>query len=455
MKKLLFVFELHGSTDVVEFFRKNISMFHEMGYRNIGYELNQNEAERVLNSEQTIVGLDGKPSPRQAINDIFMRQNPSAIITGLDIPELNDVNRFILNLYLSYLFEKIHCVRDHNIFHQARRSSEKSRFGSVNLVGCNHVGIMHQLIAYAVRENQLDFLSQCKFVFLVETGYRNPPHLFGTELQAYPLDALFIDTKKGLVGTEEGLREYLERPVKIPDASLLSRVQREVDDLTAQQTQFYNLYCRKLFQVFNAGEKHGIRIEAIMYAREIYRDIISELANLTLEAVNNGGSIFFPVSKVSRAVVSMLTEVGFKFSSLNQAAKDAYFDKQFERAVELFERCLKESKNPKETDTIKYNLASACREAGKIEKSLTFFYEAILIADEAFRKESSQDGSKLCKYMNRYFDVLEAHPSLWSDFELQTKKIEGIYQQANLKEEALLTKMRVVIGQSKGEVCSF
>ena len=116
--------------------------------------------------------------PRQAINNLLMVGNPKGKITGLDVPELNDLNRFILNLYLRNLFEKIHFVRDNHIFHQARKSSEGSGVGSVNLVGCNHVGIMHQLIAHALRENQLDDLKQCKFVFLVKSLSKTKPFIW-------------------------------------------------------------------------------------------------------------------------------------------------------------------------------------------------------------------------------------------------------------------------------------
>ena len=449
MKKLLFVFELHGSTEVVEFFRRTIPLMHEKGYRNIGYELNQNEAERVIHSQQ-LIGSNGRPSPRQAINDLFMTNNARCKITGLDVPELNDLNRFILNLFLPHLFEQMHFAREHHIFNQARKSSEQSGIGSVNLLGCNHVGIMHQLITYALRENQLDLLKQCKFVFLVETGYPKPNHLFGTELPAYPLDALFINTDEGLGGIEKKLREYLERPVTIPDVTLLSQIQQKVVDLTQQQTRFYDSYCKQLFRVFNNSGRLGIQLPTIIHVQEAFRPTILELAKLTLEAVNNNGKITTLTAKISKEAISVLQEVGFQFISRKQQAMDAYrSNNQFERAEELFEQCLNESTDRLESITLKYNLASACRETKKIEKSLKLFYQVTVEYYQIHQKDLSKNANTLCKYLARYFDLLNLHSSYKNEFESQSAELFEMYQSAKLEDEALLTTMQTVISLSQ------
>ncbi len=445
MKKTLFIFELHGSTDVVEFFRRNIPMLHERGYRNIGYELNQSEAERVINPMNKLVGVGGRPSPRQAINDLFMSKNAHGKITGLDVPELNQVNRFILNMYLTSLFEKIHFVRDHQIFHQARKSTEHAEYGSVNLVGCNHIGIMHQLIAHALSVDQLDLLKQCKFVFLVETGYPIPPHLFGTELPGYPLDALFINTSEGLAGTEKKLIEYLDRPVRIPDEALLLKIKTQVEAVTKQQTEFYNSYCTKLFQVFNAGEKYGIQADAIMYAQGAFSGIISELAQHTLEAVNNNGYISCPVPKISKSAIAILKAVGFQFTSPKQRALEAYRSNKFELAERLFEQCLNESNDELESISMKYNLGSACRQTGKVEKSLKLFYEVAVKFFEYHQKDLSKERSTLCKYLSRYFDLLKDHDSYRELFESETQELFDTYQRAQLEDETLSIAMQAVI----------
>ena len=222
-----------------------------------------------------------------------------------------------------------------------------------------------------------------------------------------------------------------------------------MDRFTQPQTQFYENYCKQLFRVFNASEKYGIKLPGITFAQEAFRELITEVAKHTLEAVNNNGKIAYPVAKVSKTALTILTEAGFEFSSLKQQAVNAYRSTQFERAEELFEQCLKESNDPSEDISLKYNLASACRETKKIEKSIRLFYEVTVAYHQIYQKNQIKDGSTLCKYLSRYFDLLNAHSSYCSIFQAETKTLYDIYQLAELKDEALLSTMQTVMSCTK------
>jgi hypothetical protein len=360
-------------------------LLHQQGYRNIGYEIDPEGALQVSMPDLSATSV-WEESTRQLTHNFFSANNPDIHIAGLDLPDLKGISRVCMGMFLPRLLEQIALYRDHYIFQQAEINAKTSEHNWVNIFGCNHFGVMHQLIAYAYARQDFEILDRYRFIFLTEAASEPSTVLWGTNLPAYPLDALFIDVNAGSKRVKQQFTEYLRQPTRIPSTALMKQISEEVLQETSRQKELYERSYKTLFRVFDIAErqKRISSIGIVSLGGGMFEHTIESLARLTFEAAEHGGVLQCQRSGVQDIVIDTLEEAGFTFDPGNPAEAKAlptpgprFFD-----ATNLHMKAIQfyETKDYESATKLFAQLASYWRQFG-VEKELqlrnTLYYLGI------------------------------------------------------------------------------